>query len=269
VRWRRRPRPGRRRGRPGPPGEHRGQGLQRRGEARSQLVGGGAHDLEVLGQGAGRHAQADPTGEGGRQPGHLLGHQRRGAQQEEQGTGRGPSGGHGVEEPAGELEGVGQVAGEAAVVLAGHDPVPPVGGGQRGLPAELVHDDRRRGVAAGVEAQRHGAPSQGSERHGGATVRSAVGSHTRHGAGGSAPPRSSRRGKPPDRHVATTRASTDLIKSIRRCRQLSGWRHRRELGTTDDRDMSFAVLLQQSPAHDHTSPVASAVGFTRSERRSP
>ena len=93
------------------------------GEARRQVGHRDVHDLEVVGPRARRDAEAHPPGEAGRQPGHLFGDERGRPQRQQEWARRSPSGCHGLEEPARELEGVGEVPGETTVVLAGHHPV--------------------------------------------------------------------------------------------------------------------------------------------------
>jgi hypothetical protein len=134
--------------------QHADQRVQPGGEARAEVVHVEAHHREVVGERAGGDAESDPAGEARRQPRRLLGHERGRPQREQQRARRRPARRHRLEAPARLLERVGEVAGEAAVVLAGHDAVEAVVGGERGLGPQLVDDRRRRQVVVGVHPQR-------------------------------------------------------------------------------------------------------------------
>ena len=120
-----------------------------------------AGDLEVEGQGAGRHSEPDPPGIAGPQPGDLLGDERRRAQREEEGRGGGPT--HVVlgQHEGGHLQGLRHVAGEATVVLAGHDAVEAVAERDAGLAAELGDDGLGRQLVVRVEPDGDGARRKG------------------------------------------------------------------------------------------------------------
>ena len=135
--------------------EHPGDARERVGEPLGEIVHRGAHDLEVVPQRACRHAQPHATREPRRHPRRLLGDQRRRPEGKQQRARRGPPVGHRLEAPPGRLQGVGEVAGEPAVVLARHHPVEAVLGGERCLRPELVDDPGRGAVVVRVQAQRH------------------------------------------------------------------------------------------------------------------
>ena len=124
------------------------------GEASGQVVLGEPHDLEVRDEGSGSQPEAHPTRVTRRQPGHLLGHQGRGAQSEEEGAGGGPTRRHGVEKPPCRLQGVGHVADESTVMLARHDAVEAGLDRQPALGQELFH--HRVGAEAGVRVEAQG-----------------------------------------------------------------------------------------------------------------
>ena len=96
--------------------------------------------LEVQGQGTRGHAQSDPAPVARLQPGDLLGHERRGAQGEQEWCGGGPPRGVLLQDEGGHLQRLRHVAGEPAVVLAGHDAVEAMRQGERCLSAQLVDD---------------------------------------------------------------------------------------------------------------------------------
>ncbi len=154
-----------------------GRGLRRVGAGpgrRACPPGGAARPLEHLHRGrrrirprasksSGRAPAATPTPDPARmpggQPGHLLGHQGGGPEREQQWAGGGPSVGGRVQDEAGHLQRVGQVAGEPTVVLTGHDAHEPCLDGQDCLAAQLVHHGGRFQIVVGIEAKRH--PSGG------------------------------------------------------------------------------------------------------------
>ena len=97
--------------------------------------------------------QTDPAGMAGGEPSHLFGQLGGRPERQQDRGGRGPTHWVLLQNERGHLQRIGQVAGEAAMVLAGHDAVEAGLEGDPGLGTELGHDGRGRELVVGIEAE--------------------------------------------------------------------------------------------------------------------
>ena len=111
------------------------------------------HCVEIEGEGTRSDTNANPTGEFRIEPRNFFGEQCDRSQRKEHGTGSSPSSRHRRQLESTHLQWVGEIAGETAVMLRGHDAVEPGIGGDRRLRAKLVDDVDGVEFVVGVETQ--------------------------------------------------------------------------------------------------------------------